>query len=359
MKQALILIASFTLLAGCLTPDQKIKIMDNQRKSTDDISRVIVGVAKANPELDQSKLAEAEGDLKSAIAARDKQITDIQAELAKQRLEFKQFLTKLSGVVGTVFPAVAPVMQALQSTGPQDTDADKVARALQAGLDEVLKRNQGVSNALEEKKKADEKAKELARAQNETKEAKAQTEKAKEEAKAEAAKKECADKLARLQEQLSKVKEDLEKAQAAHDKSKEALEAKLKDSATSLTADVAKLKAFDKEEFRKQVLEDAKRMGLSKEDIEKVKGMSDTQLMGLLGGGGGLSLAALAALFRTFGPSRGQKEVDELFEKHSELQKELARFESTRDELAKLREKHDELTATLAKRGGGGTGATS
>jgi|GEM_PF-3347564 len=366
MKQTLLLILFISLLVGCLTPDQKIKIMDNQRKSTDDISRVIVGVAKANPELDQSKLAEAEGDLKSTIAARDRQISEIQAELAKQRLEFKQFLTKLSGVVGTVFPAVAPVVQALQSTGPQDTDADKVARALQAGLDEILKRNHGVNTALEEKRKADEQARALAQAQSETKEANAQTEKAKLDAKAAEEKKEADEKIkqnnleiTKLQTQLEKVNADLKKAEAAVKEGEKSLEAKLKESAKSLTDDVAKLKSFDKDEFRRQVLEEAKRMGLSKEDIEKAKGMSDTQLIGLLGGGGGLSLAALAALFRTFGPSRGQKEVDELFEKQSELQKELARFESTRDELAKLREKHDELTTALARRSGGGTGTTS
>ena len=54
--------------------------------------------------------------------------------------------------------------------------------------------------------------------------------------------------------------------------------------------------------------------GASKADLEKATTKTPGELAAMVTGGGGLSIAALLALLRTFGPSRSKEDVDKIKE---------------------------------------------
>lgn len=107
---------------------------------------------------------------------------------------------------------------------------------------------------------------------------------------------------------------------------------------------LAKLEGFDPEKFeanlKKQqelivgkegaelkaaILEEAKAAAIPIEMLAKLEGMTSEQLLGLVGTGGAGSLLGLFALFRSFGPSRSQRQTDILNQMMDSLKEELDR----------------------------------
>lgn len=98
----------------------------------------------------------------------------------------------------------------------------------------------------------------------------------------------------------------------------------LQDDIARKIGDQVKLNESQMAQYRAEVLAAAKAQGLSKEDVAKLEGMSDSELLGLLGGGGGLAGLSLAALLRTFGKSRSQDDINQLWDNVADLKVKLA-----------------------------------
>ncbi len=117
-----------------------------------------------------------------------------------------------------------------------------------------------------------------------------------------------------FQDRLKEIEDDVSKAKD-----------EVRDELLTELSSVVKLSDTEKQDFRREILKEAESKGLPQDQIDSLKGMSDEQLIGLVGGGGSLGVLALAALLRTFGRSRSQKEIDELWDKYSDIRENIAR----------------------------------
>jgi len=127
------------------------------------------------------------------------------------------------------------------------------------------------------------------------------------------------------------------------------LKASLEKTGTDLRDRVAALPTEQHERIKAGILEELQRQGATKEKIEEAASMSAPELVGLVGGGGAVGLAALTALFRTLGASRGQKEIDELWESLSNAKSQIEKVDSLKNETHELREKQVQLLAELSR----------
>lgn len=98
----------------------------------------------------------------------------------------------------------------------------------------------------------------------------------------------------------------------------------VRDDVAKKIGEQVKLNETQMAQYRTEVIAAAKAQGMSEADVAKLQGMSNTDMLGLLGGGGSLAGLSLAALLRTFGKSRSQGEIDELWDKLSEVKEKIA-----------------------------------
>lgn len=98
----------------------------------------------------------------------------------------------------------------------------------------------------------------------------------------------------------------------------------LRDEVAKKVGEQIRLNETQMAQYRAEIVAAAKERGLSEAEIAKLQGMSDAELLGLLGGGGGLAGLALTALLRTYGKSRSQGEIDQLWDKIDEVKDKVA-----------------------------------
>lgn len=98
----------------------------------------------------------------------------------------------------------------------------------------------------------------------------------------------------------------------------------LRDDVARKVGEQTKLNEAQMAQYRAEVLAAAKEQGLSEDELAKLQSMSDTELLGLLGGGGGLAGMSLAALLRTYGKSRSQEEINQLWDKLDAVKEKIA-----------------------------------
>lgn len=154
---------------------------------------------------------------------------------------------------------------------------------------------------------------------------------------------------------LQNAQKELEKDQIALQKQlgeKEAAIIEMKNSlaktTTEFTAKVAALPTEEKEKVKQAIIDELRQRGLTESEMAKYQEMSPEQLTALAGGGGAVGLAALAALLRTFGASRGKKETDELWELLKKLEGEQQKLLATEQEVPALRTKLEEIRVAKA-----------
>ncbi|MBZ0152662.1 MAG: hypothetical protein K8J09_14150 [Planctomycetes bacterium] len=114
-----------------------------------------------------------------------------------------------------------------------------------------------------------------------------------------------------LERQVAAEKAEREKSDLAN---KAELERLMASSKSEIEAMVGKLKDSpeSRERFREEFVRVATERGMAPDEIKKIKEATDEDLLKMLGAGGASGLAALLALLRTFGKSRGSKDIEEL-----------------------------------------------
>lgn len=148
--------------------------------------------------------------------------------------------------------------------------------------------------------------------------------------------------------ELQTAQTGMEQKLAEKEKALGELKASVKEASDQLVKKFGALPTEQKESVKLAILEELEKSGVSKADLEKFKGMTPEQLVGMAGGGGLVGLAALAGLFRTLGPSRGKKEIDELWEQSSALKAQLEKLNALTDETKDLRAAKERLAALIS-----------
>lgn len=132
----------------------------------------------------------------------------------------------------------------------------------------------------------------------------------------------------KIEETTASSKREIERIRNDSNIEIEKLKAQIASSAASTQSQLALIektfKSFSSEEkaqLKDEILKAAKENGVSEKDLETLKSKSPEDLIALFGGGG----VGLAALLRTLGRSRSQNEIDEHYDKITEIDKKLER----------------------------------
>ena len=297
---SLILSASI-LLSGCVTPREKHDQRERAIKAINVNSRanLAAGEAIAAGDVDRVKptlqIIERDEQSNAAIAA----ATD--ARLAKLESLSGEIVKSLTAVAKTTVPGAAV---AIGKIGDHIADAMTSADVATKGLEKQ-------SEVIQQEKM------EIA-------------------------------KLQEAQKELGKDQLVLEKQLAEKEAAIVVMKSSLEKTTTEFTAKVAALPTEEKEKVKQAIIDELRQRGLSESEMAKYKEMTPEQLTALAGGGGAVGLAALAALLRTFGPSRGKKETDELWELLKKLEGEQQKLLATEQEVPVLRSKQEELRVARA-----------
>lgn len=124
---------------------------------------------------------------------------------------------------------------------------------------------------------------------------------------------------------MSRVENTVNSKLAVASKDMEVLRASLEGKERELTEATQKmfsqLSEQQQRDFKEKFLALLAENGATKEQLRDATSKSPGELLALTGGGGGLGVIALMALLRTFGKSRSQDEINELYDKVGELEK--------------------------------------
>jgi hypothetical protein len=292
---ALLATPCLVLCSGCATPRAKFEQAERTNRSLNRLGALVgngaLAISRDDPapieQALQAAAAEAGQDAATAAAAIDR--------IKRMENEWKTYLSASASILGVVSPTAASIA----------FKAGEMVKAAQTVADEAGRRAQAAeAEAVRQKAKAAE----------------------------------------------------LEQKMAAAEAAAKASESRVKELATDLKAAqggfLARFEKLDdvtKQRAKDEILAEIQRQKLvSEPELAKLREKSPEELAGLLGGGGAIGLAALLALLRSFGASRGQKEIDEQWEQLKAIENKMGRLEEARAEDKRLR---DDLQRLAIPRG--------
>lgn len=261
-------LAAGLFFTGCQTTAGKRANLESNQNLVDAINRntdATVASGLAGVTGDVSHLDKVSEKNAADVAATNARYKQLRDDLEKQKLEFSNFVNGALGIVGEVATELVP----------GGTAAARVLGVIKNKVDAA----NGAANQAQDKA-----AGALAEAEKQIK----------------ALKEEVAAKEKGLKDQLA----------AEQERQKRELEFARKE--------LSLLSATETEALRSELVTIAKENG-----VANAEGMTTEELLAALGAGG----IGLAGLLRTFGKSRSQSDIDQLWDKQSKLEKDLANVE--------------------------------
>lgn len=300
--------AAALLVLACsacrVTPDATQRYAENGTRAVEDISGAIIAAARATPGVDPAPLDKFQEQFDARTLVRESQFAEARKEIEEQKRRLDAIIESVSAVAGLVGSPGTGGVGALISTllGNMKSSAEGASAELvglkadvASGMDRLAKVESTVAstNALQGRI-----------AELET---------------------------FRLKLESSKEWQDKQVVEL-ETRLKNLDETKLKAVQDSVLAEAKKSGALENEKLRAEVVAEIAKvgaeMGMTDNKIKSLQEDAGTDLYGLLGAGGGAGLLGLIALLRTMGKSRGQKEIDELYDALNKLSVELAESKS-------------------------------
>ena len=280
VKMPIIVVAALvsTLLSGCISEEHRLEVKKQQVQAIDRIPKAIYGSTRAVIAGDTAKMDPYETASDQGAARALAEIDAIQKQVAEQEKMLKEFLSAAVSAAGSAVPGSGLAVAAANSF-----------------LSKIKSSEDGAKAARDEAAAATAKATEIETKANE--------------------------KVASAQKEIQNLKAELEKKDIE-------FTARIEKASWAMKDAFAQLTDAQKKQFKEEFLLAAAYQGVSKEELEKLKGLSPEVLIAMFGGGGGL-----IGLLRTFGKSRSQpeiersktdidrsqKQIDELYDKFVEL----------------------------------------
>ncbi len=305
---ALVTIVFSVLIAGCqVTPRQTSQHVQEGIQSQDRQTKAILDVASADPTLDQSKIAAARADFEGQVEAVNRRFGELMSRIEAQEQALDNLANGLANLVGDFIPGVTWVARTVRAFAAlQKEVADEqgdLTRRIDTEIDDL--RIKTLATAAELEKRIEELEferkvqKELATSRGGT-----------------------------IDQRISALDAHIRRMPVSD---REQLE---KQVLSTLRAEALSDKGFTDQlnaQIRTQAreaLENADLTPAQRESLERLAA-GDTSLsleeaVGILGAGG----IGVVGLLRTFGKSRSQEEIDELWEKIEGLKTEMARVET-------------------------------
>lgn len=285
VKMPIIVVAALvsTLLSGCISEEQKLEVNKQQMQAIDRIPKAIYGSTRAVIAGDTAKMEPYETASDQGAARALAEIDAIQKQVAEQEKMLKEFLSAAVSAAGSAVPggglavaAANSLLSKIKSSGDEAKAAGDEAAAATAKATEI-------------ETKANEKA-------------------------------------ASAQKEIQNLKAELEKKDIE-------FTARIEKASWAMKDAFAQLTDAQKKQFKEEFLLAAAYQGVSKEELEKLKGLSPDALLGIFGGGGTLGTISLISFLRTFGKSRSQPEIETSRTKIETSQAEIERAQKQIDEL--------------------------
>lgn len=297
--------ATALLLLACsacrVTPDATQRYAENGTRAVEDVSGAIIAAARATPGVDPAPLDKFQEQFDARTLVRESQFAEARKEIEEQKRRLDAIIESVSAVAGLVGAPATGGLGALVSTllGNMKSSAEGAStdvNALRIELDSAKTRLESVESAVDC----------------------------------------CSESSVRLAA-LEQFRLKIESSKEWQDKQvmeletrlKNLDETKLKAVQDSVLAEAKKSGALENEKLRAEVVAEiatvGAEMGMTDEKIKSLQEDAGTDLYGLLGAGGGAGLLGLIALLRTMGKSRGQKEIDELYDALNKLSVDVAR----------------------------------
>lgn len=273
MKARIQIIIVATLLSvlinGCISPEQQLEANKQQMQAIDRIPKAIYGSTRAVIAGDPTKMDPYETASERAAARSLAEIDAIQKDLNEQKQMLNEFLNTAVSATGSAVPG-----------------GGLAAAAVNSFLNKINSSSEEAKSARKEAADAAEMADAIETKNNE--------------------------KYTSTQVEIQNLKIELEKKNLELTSRINAESQLLKDSFVKLTDD-------QKKEFKEEFLRVAEQKGVSREDLAALTQKSPEELIETYGSGGAIGIVSLLALLRTFGKSRSQKEIDELYDNFVEL----------------------------------------
>ncbi|MCF3648260.1 hypothetical protein [Synoicihabitans lomoniglobus] len=274
--------ACVLFLSGCVTalaPHPKsVEVASGVTTTIDRVSGTNLAIASANPLLDQNIIAAATAKHEEDSSVTQAKLQKIRDDLEKQRAEMKDLLTNMVQIGGAAIGGTINPSNAVAQVFKTFVDKDKEAKT-------------EVKADVHETKKA-------------------------------------------LEADINKVKTDIE---VTRSKVTEATTA-LADKTMEFQSKFASLSEEQREKINQQVGVELAAAGLSETQIQALKTKAADDGMDLAGwlATGGAGALGLGALARTLGKSRGQKEIDELWDITKDLEVKTTEVKVAKEMQAKL-----------------------
>ncbi|MCC7014847.1 MAG: hypothetical protein IT454_19955 [Planctomycetes bacterium] len=298
------ILVSFATIACRVSPDATQRYAENGTRAVEDVAGAVIAAARSHPNSDPAPLDSYQAHLDERSAAREAQFAQIRSELDAQRRLMNNIVEAIARIAGKAVPGVDGVGALIASfLGGIDDTAKESEQKLEkldatvsaqgprlAALERAVEPFAGVARRVEaiERSARDREIMEPADKSR----------------------------LAKLEEQL-KTLDESKLAKVREEVIADAREA-------NVLAD-EKLRA----ELRAQIDAVGKAQGLSEAQIKAIQEETEGDFFGLLGAGGSAGLVGLIALLRTLGKSRGQKDIDDLYDRVERVTGDVARTSAT------------------------------
>lgn len=261
-----IAVAAVIMLTGCVSPSEKVALKKNQIQAIDRVPKAIYGSTRAIISGDVTKMDPYETANDQGVAQTLREIDAIHQRLVAQEKMWSEFMNTALDAAGSAVPGSGLGASIAKNFITRIKAAGDVASAAEVEARSAI-------NAA-------------ADAKSEGIKAVGMVEKC------------CDAKLAAIKQDFQELKAQLDKKQS--------------DFSVSFQKEFAQLDKEQQAKFKENFLALLAQNGASKADLEKATAKSPGELAALVTGGGGISLAALLALLRSFGPSRSKDDVDKI-----------------------------------------------
>jgi hypothetical protein len=282
-----------TLLSGCVTPRQNLEVKKQAVQAIDRIPKAIYGSTRAVIADDATKIDPYETASDQGAAHALAEIDAIQKQVAEQEKMLKEFLTAAVNAAGSAVPGGGLAVAAVNS----------FLFKIKSSGDEA--KSAGAAAAIE---------------------------------KAAAVETKTNEKLASAQTEIQGLKAELAKKDVE-------FTARIERESRALKDFVAQLTDAQKKQFKEEFLLAAAQQGVSKEELERLKGLSPDALLALLGSGGTLGSISVVSLLRTLGKSRSQPEIET---SRMEIERSKTEIERSQKQIDELYDKFVELKSKAA-----------
>jgi len=257
-----------TLLTGCVTSSEKVDLKRNQIQAIDRVPKAIYGSTRAIIAGDATKIDPYETANDKGVAQALREIDVIHQRVAAQEKMWNEFMNTALDAAGSAVPGGGIGANIAKNFITKIKSADDLATA--AGTEA-----KAAGTAAADAKTAGLKAADTVEKSTDAK--------------------------------LAAVKQDFQTLKVQMDKSQV-------DISASFQKEFAQMDKEQQAKFKENFLALLAQNGASKADLEKATAKSPGELAAMVTGGGGISIAALLALLRTFQPSRAKDDVDKIKE---------------------------------------------